>query len=131
MIVLPSQLGSAFATARCSPNGTVRKIVSALSASSNDLATTFGPIARACGSSSAGERRLATVTSMSFRANAWASACPILPNPTLAELEASLGTATRSDLRHAASDGELDAGNVRTLIRGEECNCCRDFFGLA
>ena len=48
-----------------------------------------------------------------------------------AELEASLGTATRSDLRHAASDGELDAGNVRTLIRGEECNCCRDFFGLA
>src|SRR5580698_3433938 len=49
----------------------------------------------------------------------------------LAELKASLGTAMRSDLRHAASDGELDAGNVRTLIRGEECNCCRDFFGLA
>jgi hypothetical protein len=49
MTVLPFQLARAFATSRCSPNGTAKMIVSASSASRSDLATTVGPIARACG----------------------------------------------------------------------------------
>ena len=48
MTVLPFQLGRAFATSRCSSNGTAKMIVSAPSASRSDLATTVGPIARAC-----------------------------------------------------------------------------------
>ena len=42
MTVLPFQLGRAFATSRCCPNGTARMMVSASSASRNDLATTVG-----------------------------------------------------------------------------------------
>jgi hypothetical protein len=72
MTVLPFQLGRAFAISRCSPNGTAKMIVSASSASRSDLATTVGPIARACGANSSGSRRLATVTSMFLRAKAWA-----------------------------------------------------------
>jgi hypothetical protein len=56
----------------------------ASSASRSDLATTVGPIARACGANASGGRRLATVTSTLLRAKAWASAWPILPNPTIA-----------------------------------------------
>src|ERR1700723_459867 len=82
--VQPFQLGSAFAFARCSPNGTAKMIGSASSASRSDLATTVGPIARACGANASGGRRLATVTSMFLRAKAWARAWPILPNPTIA-----------------------------------------------
>src|SRR6202045_3156822 len=48
------------------------------------LATTVGPIARACGANASGGRRLATVTSMFLRAKAWAKAWPIVPNPTIA-----------------------------------------------
>src|SRR6202140_994900 len=66
MTVLPFQLGRAFAISRCSPNGTARMIVSASSASRSDLATTVGPIARACDANASGGRRLATVTSMFF-----------------------------------------------------------------
>jgi len=50
----------------------------------SDLATTLGPIARACGANASGGRRLATVTLMFLRAKAWARAWPILPNPTIA-----------------------------------------------
>ena len=39
-------------------------IVSASSASRSDLATTVGPIARACGANASGGRRLATATLM-------------------------------------------------------------------
>src|SRR6185437_10936735 len=78
--------GRAFATSRCSSNGTAKMIVSASSASRSDLATTVGPIARASGANASGGRRLATVTSMFLRAKAWASAWPILPNPTIAWL---------------------------------------------
>jgi hypothetical protein len=59
-------------------------IVSASSASCSDLATTVGPIARACGANASGGRRLATVTLMFLRENAWARAWPILPNPPIA-----------------------------------------------
>src|SRR5450755_4314645 len=79
-----AQLGRAFATSRCSPNGTAKMTVSASSASRSDFATTVGPIARACGANASGGRRLATVTSMLLRAKAWARAWPILPNPTIA-----------------------------------------------
>ena len=81
MIVLPFQLGRAFATSRCSPNGTARMIMSASSASRSDLATTVGPIGRASVANASGPRRLATVTSMFLRAKA--RAWPILPNPTI------------------------------------------------
>src|SRR4051795_9682395 len=104
MIVLPFQLGRAFATSRCSPNGTPRKIVSASNASRSDLATTVGPIARACGANASGARRLATVTSMFLRAKAWASAWPILPNPITAYLIMFLRF---SDGREAAVDRQL------------------------
>src|ERR1700693_2051371 len=57
MTVLPFQLSRAFATSRCSPNGTAKMIVSASSASRSDLATTVGPIARACGANASGGRR--------------------------------------------------------------------------
>jgi hypothetical protein len=59
-------------------------IVSASTAFSRDLATTVGPIARACGANASGGRRLATVTSTLLRAKAWARAWPILPNPKIA-----------------------------------------------
>jgi hypothetical protein len=72
MTVLPFQFGRAFATSRCSSNGTAKTIVSASSTSRSDLATTVGPIARACGVNASGGRRLATVTSMFLRATAWA-----------------------------------------------------------
>jgi hypothetical protein len=49
MTVLPFQLGRAFATSPCTSNGTAKMIVSAPSASRSHLATTVGPIARACG----------------------------------------------------------------------------------
>src|ERR1700683_5277328 len=82
--VLPFQLGRAFATSRCSPNGTAKTIVSASSASPSDVATTVDPIARARGANASGGRRLVTVTSMFLRAKAWARAWPIFPNPTIA-----------------------------------------------
>src|SRR5579859_4213001 len=66
MTVLPFQLGSAFASSRCSPNGTAKMIVSASSASRSDMATTVDPIARACGATTSAGRRLATVTLMFF-----------------------------------------------------------------
>ena len=66
------------------PERIAKIIVSASSASRSDLATTVGPIARACGANASGGRRLATVTSMFLRAKAWARAWPILPNPTIA-----------------------------------------------
>src|ERR1700722_13303072 len=154
MTVLPFQLGRAFATSRCSPNGTAKMIVSAASASRSDLATTVGPIARACGANASGCRRLATLTSIFLRAKAWAKAWPILPNPTIAYFimccrsqvrtkiceawshdwrgwRASHGTAPGSDLRHSPIDGEIHAGDVRTFIGGEECDCCRNFLGHA
>jgi hypothetical protein len=84
MTVLPFQLGRAFATSRCSPNGTAKMIVSASSASRSDLATTVGPIARACGANASGGRRLATATLMFLRAKARARARPTAPNPTIA-----------------------------------------------
>ena len=58
MTVLPFQLGRAFATSPCSSNGTAKMIVSAPSASRSNLATTVGPIARACGANASGGRRL-------------------------------------------------------------------------
>src|SRR5271154_4948148 len=45
-------------------------------------------------------------------------------------MEASDGTAPRSDLRHASIDSEIHTGDVRTFIRGEEHDCCRNFFGF-
>src|SRR5258708_2291099 len=79
-----AQLFREFATSGCSPKGTAKMIVSALSASRSDLATTVGPIARACGANASGGRRLATATSMFLRAKAWARAWPTAPNPTIA-----------------------------------------------
>src|SRR5580704_18727019 len=35
------------------------------------------------------------------------------------------------DLRHAAIDGEIHAGDVRTFIGSKEHDDCRDFLGLA
>src|SRR6202051_2801685 len=35
------------------------------------------------------------------------------------------------DLRHASIDGEIHTGDVRTFIRGEEHDCCRNFLGHA
>ena len=64
MIVLPFQLGGAFAISQCSPKGTARMIVPASSAPRTYLATTVGPIARACGANASGGRRLATATLM-------------------------------------------------------------------
>ena len=77
MIVLPFQLGRAFATSRCSPNGTAKMMVSASTASCSDLGTIVGPIARACGANASGDRRLATDTSMFLRAKARARAWPL------------------------------------------------------
>ena len=115
--------------------------MSASSASRSDLATTVGPIARACGANASGGRRLATVTSMFLRAKAWARAWPILPNPTIAYFIMFLrsrvrtkvreATAPGSDLRHASIDGEIHTGDVRTFIGSEEHDCCRDFLGHA
>jgi len=45
-------------------------------------------------------------------------------------LRASLGTSTKLDLRHAAIDGEIHAGDVRTFVRGEEHDSGRNFVGL-
>ncbi len=50
-------------------SGTAKMIVSARSASRSDLATTVGPLARACGANASGNWRLATVTSMFLRAS--------------------------------------------------------------
>src|SRR5579859_5505268 len=84
MIVLPCQFGRAFATSRCSPNGTARMIVPASTASRSDLAMTVGPIVRACGANASAGRRLATATAMFLRAKARARAWPIAPNPMIA-----------------------------------------------
>src|SRR6202035_2926448 len=40
-------------------------------------------------------------------------------------------TAPGSDLRHTSIDGEIDTGDERTFIGGEEQNGGSDFFGLA
>ena len=61
MTVLPSQLGRAFATSRCSPNGTARMMCRPRLHPAA-LATARGPIARACGANAPAGRRLATVT---------------------------------------------------------------------
>jgi hypothetical protein len=57
-----------------SGSGSTAARSSASSASRSDLATTVGPIARACGANVPAGRRLATVTSMFLRAKAWARA---------------------------------------------------------
>lgn len=153
MIVLPLQVGRTFAISRCFPNGIARMIVSASTASCSDLATTVGPISRACDSNSSGDRRLATVTCIfcerrprrepfrSFRIlQLHSSRCsPILvSNVRLVKRHPRPGGAgmpalepRRLDLRPASIDGKIRPGDIGAFIGSEKHDRGRDFLGLA
>src|SRR3954447_4110548 len=124
MIVLPRQVGSAFATSGCASKRTARKMMFALTASASVLGMISGPIAAASDAKLSGSRVVATDTSMPLRANALARARPMSPKPIIAQLiyillqftepdgapnnrmERSAGRSA-SELRKAAVDGDL------------------------
>ena len=111
-------------------------IVSASSASRSDLATTVGPIARACGANASGGRRLATVTfdvltgkgvgeCLAYLAESYNCVAHMfsfgLPSPTaLRIIEWSAVGRSASDLRQAAVDGDLAGGHEAAVRRREK-----------